>query len=181
MQEPQLNETPNGKSWLNIIAALFVATSIGIAAYMTWKIYDLKTTENQLKIAIETQKENLAELREREQIGSKMKAVEILRKARNYRKNWSEVLTDLNNAFTSQGRIKFNSVAVDADNAVEIRAQAPDFLTAASFLVLVKRSDKFDNAFISTIAPKGGREEAGVSYNFSASFDYLGTPATKEN
>lgn len=181
MQEPQLNKTPKYKSWLNIIAALFVATSIAIAAYMAWKIYDLKTTENQLKVAIETQKENLTELREREQIGSKMRAVEILRKARNYRKNWSEVLNDLNNAFTSQGRIKFNSVTVDADDAVEIRAEAPDFLTAASFLVLVKRSDKFNNAFISTITPKGGNEETSISYNFNASFDYLGTPSTEEN
>jgi len=178
MQENKIHDIEKKNPWPNLIAALFVLTSVGIAAYIGWQSYSLSNTSTELKVAIQTQKENLIKLQEREQIGQKMKAAQLLRKAKNYRKNWSVVLNDLNKAFTSTNAIKFNSVSVDNDNTVQVSAKARDFLTAAGFLVLVKRSDVFNNAFISRISPESSNESGGTTYNFNATFDYIKTPTT---
>lgn len=181
MQENQIHDIEKMNPWPNWIAALFVLTSVGISAYLAWQSYSLNKSFTELKVAIETQKENLTQLKEREQIGQRMKAAQILRKAKNYRKNWSVVLNDLNQTFTTNNAIKFNSVSIDNDNTVQVNAEARDFLTAAGFLVLIKRSDLFDNAFISNITPQSNNESGGTRYSFQANFDYLGSTETKTN
>ena len=173
MQDNQNLDSEKKNRWPNLIAALFVLTSVGIAAFMGWQNYSLDLKEEGLKAAIENQKESLVTLEKREQIGEQMRAVSILRRAQTYRKNWSVVLSDLNTAFTNDGLVKFNSVSVDNDNTVTIRGEAQDFLAAAGFLILVKRSENFDNAFISTINPSGGTQEEDQFYQFSATFDYV--------
>lgn len=161
--------------WPNYIVVVFVLTSVGIAALFGWQSYQLDQQKEQLLSAIETQKQNLITLREQEKIGEKMRAAEILNKAKRYRKNWSQILKDLNETFTDRGVITFNSVTVDSDNTVSVQAKAKDILTAASFLVLVKRSDKFENGFISTISPSSSGVSDSIEYQFNATFDYLPT------
>jgi len=173
-----MNHTKNSdeglkRNWPNFIVGAFVIASIGVAGFIGWQGYQLAQKEQQLLVAIETQKQNLADLKEKEKIGEKMKAAEILNKAKKYRKNWSQVLKDLNETFTDRGAITFNNVAVDAANMVSVQAQAKDILTAASFLVLVKRSDKFENGFISSISPSGTGISGATQYQFNATFDYL--------
>lgn len=160
-------------NWLNYIIVVFILTSIAIAALFVWQTYQLAQKKEQLLVAIEAQKQNLIDLREREKIGEKMKAAEILTKATNYRKNWSQVLKDLNETFTDRGVITFNSVTVDSANIVSVQAKAKDILTAASFLVMVKRSDKFENGFISSISPSNTGVLRPIEYQFNATFDYL--------
>lgn len=171
MNQNKHHET-NTKRWPNIIAAIFVVVSVGAAAFIGWQSFQLKQSEQELVIAIENQKTSLIALKEREKIGEKMKAAEILNKAKEYRKNWSEVLTDINQAFPERGEIKFNSVSVDATNAVTVQATASDISNAARFLSLVKSSNKMSNGFISTISPSGSGGEGSSDYNFHATFDY---------
>ncbi len=181
MNHTQTPEENFGKKWPNYIVAGFVLISIAVAAWFAWQGYQLKQTESQLLIAIENQKQNLVELKEREKIGEKMKAAEILNKAKKYRKNWSQVLKSLNETFTSRGDITFSSVSVDSGNVVKVNASAKDLLTAASFLLMVKRSDDFDNGFISNISPSTTSAEGVSEYQFNATFDYLETTDTTQN
>ncbi len=179
MNQNQHRET-NTKKWPNIIAAIFVIISVGAAAFLGWQSFQLKQRQKTLILAISTQKQNLIELKEREKIGQKMKAAEILNKAKVYRKNWSKVLTDINQAFPERGQIKFNSISVDATNSVEVQVTSPDISNAARFLSLVKSSDKLSNGFISTISPAISNENGASTYNFNATFDYQPKASTTE-
>lgn len=175
MQANQTHDIEKKTYWINWIAAFFVCSSIGLAAYLGWQSHHLNQSSEALKVAIETQKENLIKLKEREQIGERMKAAQILGKAKNYRKNWSVVLNDLNQTFTTNSKaLKFNRVAIDNNNTIQVNASTRDILTAAGFLVRIKRSDLFENAFISKISPQSKNESGGTSYNFQATFDYTG-------
>lgn len=179
MNQNQHRET-NIKKWPTFIAVAFIVASIGVAAFIGWQSFQLKQSEQGLILAIENQKTSLVALKEREKIGEKMKAAEILNKAKVYRKNWSKVLTDINQAFPERGEIKFNSVTVDATNRVTVQATASDISNAARFLSLVKASEKMNNGFISTISPAASGQEGVIAYNFSASFDYTPTAETTE-
>jgi Tfp pilus assembly protein PilN len=178
-----MNENPKRKTNIkkapNLIAGAFVILSVGAAAFLGWQSFQLKQSEQELIIAIENQKETLITLKEREKIGEKMKAAEILNKAKVYRKDWSVVLKDLNQAFPERGEIKFRNVAVDATDTVTVQGTASDITNAARFLSLVKSSNNLSDGFISTISPASNGLEGNTTYNFNASFQYEPTTQTK--
>ncbi len=171
MTQKRTNDNEKKSRLPSLLAWAFVLVSVGISGWFGWQGYQLEQTEQKLLSAIETQKKNLQELKQREKIGERMKAADLLNKAENYRTNWSEVYKDLNNAFTKTGQIKFNSVSVNSNNEVSVSAEADDILTAASFLLMVRRDDNFSNAFISNISPQGNAGD-GLKYSFNATFDY---------
>lgn len=163
----------NPKNLLNWVALSFIVFSLGISGFFAWQKYDLGQKQKQLTQAIETQKQTLIELKQREQIGERMRAAEILNKAEKYRTNWSVVVKDLNETFTDRSPVVFKSVSVSAEGEISVSAETNDILSAAGFLVLIERSEKFDNGFIGQISPQG--EGAEQIYTFSATFDYLET------
>ena len=173
------HKTTDNKKWPNLIAAAFVLISVGAAAFLGWQSFQLTQSEQELKLAIDNQKASLIVLKEREKIGEKMKAAELLNKAKTYRKDWSVVLKDINQVFPKRGEIKFNGVSVDASNSVSVQGTAADISNAAQFLSLVKNSDKMKNAFISDIRPASSGDNGPINYNFSATFDYDPNTQTK--
>lgn len=157
--------------WINILAALFVLVVGLVSLYLGWQKYQLNQTQQQLLAAIETQKQTLIELKKREQIGEKMQAVTIHKKAQAYRKDWSVVVEDLNKAIVERSGLKFQSVAVSSEGIVTVQGTAPHMLAAASLILMIDRNDRFANAFISHINTLNSETKSGVS--FSATFDYL--------
>lgn len=175
----ETNKTARKKqiNWLSLIGTLFVLVSLGIAGFFVWQSYNLDNQQSQLVQAIQTQKETLVELKDREKIGERMRAAEILNQAQNYRQSWSKIVTDLNTTFTRRGKIAFNNVTISSEGEITVQAKADSLLTAAGFLVMVNRSDKFENGFINRVAPENTQEESS-GYLFNATLNYLANDAS---
>ena len=61
-----MNHTKNSdeglkRNWPNFIVGAFVIASIGVAGFIGWQGYQLAQKEQQLLVAIETQKQNIDE------------------------------------------------------------------------------------------------------------------------
>lgn len=166
----ETTNTKTKKNWLNIALCAFILFSIGVAGYLGWKGHNFTKQQTQLLTAINTQKQILLELESREQVGARIRAAELLTKAKNYRVSWSQAVKDLEKTFTERGKISFNQVSITPSGEVSVTAESEDLLSAASFLVLVERSDVFENGFISNISTQGANDK---TYRFSATFNYL--------
>ena len=168
-------KTKSGSVWTKRLLVAFVMVSVVAAVGFGVYNYQLKNQQQQLLDAIDKQKQALATLKEREQVGERMRAADILQKAQNYRVEWSEIVKALKSEVEQPSGITFNSVSVTNGNQVGVQGEAPSLLGVAAWLKLVNSSDSFSHGFVGTISPAS--EDKGT-YLFSATFEY--TPVEPE-
>lgn len=176
MSHPKAKKSDDHSAWVTRLAIAFVLLSLVAAAGFGFLNYRLKGQQQQLLSAIENQKQTLETLKQREQVGERMRAAEILKKAQGYRINWSELVAHLEDELQQPSQINFNTVSVQNENQINVQAQAPSLLGVAAWLDLVNRSDSFNQGFVGSIT--GANQDTGT-HDFTASFNY--TPNVDES
>jgi len=158
-------------SWLIIILIIF--GTVGELGYLLWKKYDLPKKIAVLENRNKTKEEKIRQLGKTENTSSKWKAHQVLKKAENYRVEWSKILAKILEVENKD--VKIINFSSTKDQKISASGKATDWDAISNFIENLNANPKIQNIFVSSVSKdkeldKKSKKTHNVSFQITFNF-----------
>ncbi len=161
---------------LKKIAIGFVAITIVFSGVLIWKKYSLTYANANLEKKIEKNITEINNLSQTQKVSKIKESVEILKRAQNYRTEWSQIVGEI--IRQEDNTISFLNLSAGKDQKVSIKGEGFDWESIALMLERMKANPKFKNPFVHSVMEKPAKQGKSI-YTFGLTFQYV--PTTKND